>query len=1081
MNMNVRLRLPGGDGPQVARAPGGVLERRCRRAAGRRSPAAVCLLLTAPSQPPGKRRQRRRAVWATAALVTAVAGFGLWELQTSTIQAQQFARYAQAIRFWVEPGANPSMRFPGPGPFDQRTGYSRLPVFLERLQAEGFVVERQARASPALAALMDLGLFPIYQEKTQTGLKVLDCAGRPLYAFDFPRRVYRDFAEVPSLVVAALLFIENRELLDTRYPYRNPAVEWDRLASAVLNRMVHLVLEDHPSPGGSTLATQMEKYRHSPGGRTDSPEEKLRQMISASLRAYLHGSETIAARRQIVVDYLNTVPLAAAPGFGEVVGLGDGLWAWYGEDFDEVNARLRQMPQQSEELEAQARAFRQVLSLLIAQRRPSELLIGERQRLASLTDSYLRLLAKEGVIDGALARAALQVRVVPRTFAPPTPPGSFVERKGADAARVKTAQLLGVSSLYELDRLDLTVETPLQASLQKEVSEVLTRLGDSRYARQAGLLEPKLLAQGDPSRVIYSFTLMERAAGANRVRVQADSIDQPFDVNEGAKLDLGSTAKLRTLVTYLELIAELHARYGNLPLEALRQVEASPRDPLTRWALEYLTGTDDRSLSAMLEAALDRRYSASPHETFFTGGGLHRFENFRPEDDVRVVSVREAFRDSINLPFVRLMRDIVHHVMFREPGSTARLLHDPAHPLRAEYLSRFADREGRAFVRRFYTKYKGKSPEEMLALLAQGVRPTPARLAAAFRAVTPEAGPEALEAFLMANLPAGRTYDATALYQAYAPGRYDLADQGFLAGVHPLELWVVEFLVRRPGASLAEAVEASREARQAVYRWLFRTRNKNAQDQRIWSLMEVEAFMEIHERWRRLGYPFDALVPSYATAIGSSADRPAALAELMGILVNDGVRLPTVRLEAFHFARATPFETRSVLKVPAGERVLPAEVAAAVRRALEDVVARGTGRRLPAALRLADGSMAVLGGKTGTGDHRFEVYAAGGRLVESRVMGRAATFVFLMGERYFGTVTAYVPGEKAKDYRFTSALPVQVLKALLPVLERYLGEGCSAAPKRLLADTSAATVTPPGNGHTRSGPGWRRRGRPPVL
>ncbi len=996
-----------------------------------------------------------------------MAGLGFWELQTSTIQAQQLSRYAQAIRFWVEPGANPSMRFPGPGPFDQRAGYSRLPAFLERLTAEGFTVERQARVSPTLGTLMDLGLFPIYREKTQSGLKVLDCGGRPLYAFDFPQRVYRDFAEVPPLVVNALLFIENRELLDSRYPYRNPAVEWDRIANAVLNRMVHLVAEDHPSPGGSTLATQMEKYRHSPGGRTDSAEEKLRQMLSASLRAYLHGNETLAVRRQIVVDYLNTVPLAAVAGFGEVVGLGDGLWAWYGEDFDVVNARLRQVPQGPEQLAEQARAFRQVLSLLIAQRRPSELLNGERARLDALTDSYLRLLARHRLIDGALARAALEVRVVPRTSAPLGAPGSFVERKGADAARVKTAQLLGVASLYELDRLDLTVETALSAPLQKEVSEALRRLADPRYAREAGVLEPKLLAQGDPSQVIYSFTLMERAGRANRVRVQADSIDQPFDVNEGAKLDLGSTAKLRTLVTYLELVAELHARYGALPPEALRRVEVSPRDPLTRWALDYLAKAQDRSLSAMLEAALDRRYSASPYETFFTGGGLHRFENFRSEDDVRVVSVREAFRDSINLPFVRLMRDMVHHLMFREPGSTARVLEDPAHPLRAEYLARFADREGREFVRRFYVKYRGKSQEEMLALLAQGVQPTPARLAAAFRAAAPEAGPEALEAFLAAHLPTGRTDDAVALYRAYAPGRYDLADQGFLAGVHPLELWVVEFLGRRPGASLTETLEASREARQAVYRWLFRTRSKDAQDRRIWSLMEVEAFMEIHQRWRRLGYPFDALVPSYATALGSSADRPAALAELMGILVNGGVRLPTVRLEALHFARATPFETRSVFQAPTGERVLPAEVAEAVRRALEDVVARGTGRRLPAALTLADGSVARLGGKTGTGDHRFEVYAPGGRLVESRVVGRAATFVFLMGERYFGTVTAYVPGEKAKDYRFTSALPVQVLKVLLPVLERHLPAPCWAAPAPLLADTSAAAITPLGDGRSR--------------
>src|SRR3546814_13568636 len=77
----------------------------------------------------------------------------------------------------------------------------------------------------------------------------------------------------------------------------------------------------------------MEKFRHSPEGRTGTVSEKLRQMISASLRGYLDGANTTAARRQIVVDYLNSTPLAARAGFGEVIGLGDGLWAWFGTAF----------------------------------------------------------------------------------------------------------------------------------------------------------------------------------------------------------------------------------------------------------------------------------------------------------------------------------------------------------------------------------------------------------------------------------------------------------------------------------------------------------------------------------------------------------------------------------------------------------------------------------------------------------------------------------------------------------------------------------------------------------------------------
>jgi hypothetical protein len=54
------------------------------------------------------------------------------------------------------------------------------------------------------------------------------------------------------------------------------------------------------------------------------------------------------------------------------------------------------------------------------------------------------------------------------------------------------------------------------------------------------------------------------------------------------------------------------------------------------------------------------------------------------------------------------------------------------------------------------------------------------------------------------------------------------------------------------------------------------------------------------------------------------------------------------------------------------------------------------------------------------------------------VVSRAATFVFFLGDRFFGVVTAYVTGPEAARYHFTSALPVQVLKGLAPSLMPYL-------------------------------------------
>src|SRR5690606_33114033 len=129
------------------------------------------------------------------------------------------------------------------------------------------------------------------------------------------------------------------------------------------------------------------------------------------------------------------------------------------------------------------------------------------------------------------------------------------------------------------------------------------------------------------AKVIYSLLLYERVGGRNELRLQADNFDGPFDVNEGTKLDLGSTAKLRTLATYLEVVAEIYDRLTGQPQELL-QATAAEGDPLSRWVAGMLLEDGSRDLAWLLAAAMERRYSASPAERFFTGGGLHRFANF---------------------------------------------------------------------------------------------------------------------------------------------------------------------------------------------------------------------------------------------------------------------------------------------------------------------------------------------------------------------------------------------------------------------------------------------------------------------
>jgi membrane peptidoglycan carboxypeptidase len=575
------------------------------------------------------------------------------------------------------------------------------------------------------------------------------------------------------------------------------------------------------SAGGSTLATQVEKYRHSPDGLTLSASEKIRQMVSASVRAYRLGPETLAARQLVAWAYLNSVPLSAAPGYGEVHGLGDGLWVWFGADVEAVNRLLDPARNQNTALAEQGLALRQVVALMIAHRRPSYYLAQGREALATLTDSYLRIFMQEGMITPSLMEAGLNAKIQFRNFVASPAITRVTHNKGLQVARTRLSRQLGVQ-LYDLDRLDLTADTSLNMPLQNDISRYLQRLADPAVAAEIGLLGERLLSPEKTAEVRYSFTLFEKSAEGVKVRVQTDNTDQPFDINEGSKLELGSTAKLRVLTTYLEIVAELHARYSTMPAADLRALTLSEQDNISRWARSYLLAANNKTLPVMLEAALDRPYSASPSEGFFTGGGMHNFNNFRREDNGRNPPIRDALRESINLPFVRLMRDIVRHSLYRE-GSRAQLLHDDKDPRRAEYLAKFADKEGQTYLLRFWRKYQGKSAEMQLDTFFDGLKPRASGLAAVHRYLMPEASVATFTAFLTKRLPHEKLTDKRIeqLYTSYGPGKYSLPDQGYIARVHPLELWLLSYLNKVDKPTFNDAVVASREERQEVYSWSY--------------------------------------------------------------------------------------------------------------------------------------------------------------------------------------------------------------------------------------------------------------------
>lgn len=986
-------------------------------------------------------------------LITFLILFGVgiaYELQTSTVQSYCFSYLARMATFSTEPGPSKQVWYPSHGPYDERLGYTRIPSIIENLKRNDFVVHQQARQSEELLSLTARGLYPPYLEKTKAGLTILDRNNTTIYSSYRPERMYETFDAIPSPVIQSLLFIENREILNHSYPYKNPAIEWDRFGLAVLEKGKQIFFPNINAPGGSTIATQLQKYRHSKQGRTNGIKDKLLQMGSASLRAYMHGRDTLETRKNIVQNYINSIPLAALRGYGEVNGLGDGLWAWYGADFEDANQKLRELsliPAQGD-LVPHAEIFKKVLSLFIAHRRPSFYLISGLEELNSLTNTYLDLLASERIISAELRDAAKKIPLKLRRAAPKTQSVSFVQRKAANAIRTRLLSILKYPQLYDLDQVDLTVKSTMDNEANERVTDILEQLQEPQGVKELGLAGARNLAKGDPSQVIYSITLYERVGNANVLRVQTDNYDNPFSINEGTRLDLGSTAKLRTLTTYLVIAGEAYDRYAHKGQPELARILDSKLDPISAFVVKQCLLNPSLSLSQLLEMALNRRYSASPYESFFTGGGLHTFENFNKDDNSRRPDIRNALVHSINLPFVRLMRDISRYYQARlaiKLTSNGKV--DRQSALRQHFLAKFADQEGSYFIRRFYEKYRDKRGQDLLSELIFSSRASARHAAVMFRYILSGSTQTDFTNFLVKTFPHAKLSSQTLLtwYKEYAPEKFNLNDHAYLARVHPLELWLVKHLYDNPYQKLPDILSASDAERQLVYQWLFKTPNTRAQDIRIRSLLEKESFNQIHKQWRTTGYPFNSMVPSLASALGSSGDRPIALAELVGIILNDGVRYPLVRLDELHLAAETPYEvTLGRVSNDAGERVLKSEVAHALKKTMSLVVSSGTARRVHQAFRTSDGDAYVIGGKTGTGDHRHETYGPGGQVIASRVVNRTATFAFYVGDRFFGVISAHVPGPDAAHFDFTSSLAAQLLKVLAPSLEPLLEKSGAA-------------------------------------
>jgi membrane peptidoglycan carboxypeptidase len=976
--------------------------------------------------------------WQLLAAVGVFVALGVFvrhEINTSALQSQLLTDFASKLSYSIEPGPSDSIVFPEAGPFNRRRGYSNIPQFQHNLEMKGYEVTEQAHFSPHLIQIVKHGLTPPYEEPPVTGLIIRDSSGNIIYDATIGSRVFESFKDIPPLIAKTLLYIEDRELNTPRDPRKNPVVDWDRFARASILYGVRKMGLPIKKEGGSTLATQLEKYRYSSHGSTSSVFDKLRQMTSASIKVYSRGLDTREARRRIVLDYLNSAPLAATPNYGEIYGIGEGLYAWYGTDLYFASHVLTS---QTTPLELKAKIYKQVLSLICAVRAPTYYLIHNPAALEARMSKYITILQREGILESEFADQLRKtsIAVTPGKYI--SQQLSFALRKAVNSIRNDLMQTLGVSRYYDLNLLHMEVDTTIDVDLQEKIGNLLRKLKDDDFVKQKGLKGKRLLKNGDAEDVVYSCMLFERTPYGNALRVNIDSQDQPFDINTGMKLELGSTAKLRTLAHYLEVMEILYKELSGRTEEELNDRARNAQDPLTKWSAKIIKKYKTLSLDSFLNKSLNRKYSASPYETFFTGGGLHTFHNFNKYDNSRRLTVKEATIHSTNLVYIRMMRDLVRYHKARLPYDTHEIITNMDSAQRRVMLEKIVQKEEQQHLKSYYRSYRNLTQEEIINRFLGKNATSERYLTILFYAWGYDRTEEELTRWLMRWKKETSPEEVQKMTHAYANPSLGLADYAFLLRRHPLQLWCVGQLMKNPEMTWQELYAKSDKARKISSSWLFKKRNRKAQNLRLRIRFERDAFARMTPYWQKLGFPFDSLIPSYATSIGSSSDRPAALAELMGIIINDGMLFHNISITHLRIADGTPYHTDIALPIRNGYRVMSEPVARAIRSVIMNVVERGTAQRLNGAFRQADGKPVKAGGKTGSGDNRVKRYNRYGHMISSRAVNRTATFVFFIDNRFFGVVTAFVSGKKSGAYTFTSALPVTILKMIAPSINSRL-------------------------------------------
>lgn len=663
------------------------------------------------------------------------------------------------------------------GPKDERLDYTHIPERVDAVQKKGGTVTPQQPY--ARNTFWGIDLYPAYEKKMQAGLHIKGADGETLRYAPYPNKVYSSLESVAPAIWKTLCSIEDKEICDPDAPINaNPAFNGPRTAKAI-GQKLHVI---PGQPSVSTLLAQSIKYDQAPGGNTVDPvtgkksdEEKIRQWLTGSRDVYANGPDTREARKHIILYYLNSAPYAATPAHGEIHGLPLALEQWFGIDFEEANKVLTQSQDKMDDAQLQqvADLYRKVLTLQLSLKMGDKFLRTPDgfKRLQQRVDYFVtapsankKPLLEEEVFKtlgysprfaAMVAKSKINFEDLARRDVSPEGPGKTEPRhKAVDAVRVAVKEWISYpGDMHDMDKIDLTVTTTLRAKPTRDVRNVLHSFYDREEAKRRGitgvgdhLADPDRLDE-----IIYSGIFYEIGEKTNDLLFESDTNPGWLNVSSGTGMQMGSTLKAPITVAAMLRVHRAYTKYADKTPEELRAELGRKRGPFTEATLRHLLNeTADRSIDGALNAALDKTYSNNPGRTYITGGGPHKFKNYKPDHNGRTPALRDCLAKSYNLCYINVMADIEQEDIIEEMHISPDIFTNPDDPDHVRLLKRHADEEGQDFQKKAWRRFDGKTPEQIASLLSHRmdkksgtVKPlSPPQLMVVYRMMFPNASLE---------------------------------------------------------------------------------------------------------------------------------------------------------------------------------------------------------------------------------------------------------------------------------------------------------------------------------------------------